>query len=243
MTIELEGVIKYEESVQTGVYLLYKGEDIVYVGISKNVRQRVKQHMSNDRLDFDKFLFIPCPKEIAPYLEHACISAIRPMYNSFSGGAFWKNDLEVNEEWRFVLIVPENTKIGQINGFVTVYVDQVIGTKKSVQKVFLMRDTIEFRICKFCEWKLNDENNDIYCNDSCRAKDTEVIWKMKLKMKYYGNQNMKAKWWQNLQSLRGQHSENKTKGVTDTTPPFSYINTPTSKDYTIKIEELQWKTW
>ncbi len=63
----------------SGVYFLFRGEEIVYVGMSRSIYPRVKRHMG-DKV-FDYFTFIPIlgnPSRVEDFF----IRELRPIYNS-----------------------------------------------------------------------------------------------------------------------------------------------------------------
>lgn len=63
-----------------GVYMLYKGDNIVYVGQSQSsIIQRISYH-STDK-DFDSIAFMNAPKHLLDYLEATLIIKHKPKYN------------------------------------------------------------------------------------------------------------------------------------------------------------------
>lgn len=62
-----------------GVYLLYRGDEVVYVGRSLNVSSRVPQHQVDK--EFDRAQALPCDPEELDTLEALLIYAFEPQYN------------------------------------------------------------------------------------------------------------------------------------------------------------------
>lgn len=64
---------------QSGVYLLFKGDELVYVGKSINLFSRISTHTQSKR--FDSFWFINCPKETMDESERKLIDLLQPPEN------------------------------------------------------------------------------------------------------------------------------------------------------------------
>ena len=65
-----------------GIYFLVDGAEIVYVGISESLAQRVAQHRDN-RMPFDRYwCFGGMPEAFVPLLEAFYIEAINPRLNA-----------------------------------------------------------------------------------------------------------------------------------------------------------------
>lgn len=62
----------------SGVYLLYKGGVLIYVGQSTNVFRRIPQH---HKKDFDRALFLPCAVAVLDVVESALIATLNPKGN------------------------------------------------------------------------------------------------------------------------------------------------------------------
>ena len=67
------------EPPQQGIYLLFDGNEIVYVGRSVHVRQRVESH--RDSKQFDSYAMVPVPEIEQTWVEKALIQALQPKYN------------------------------------------------------------------------------------------------------------------------------------------------------------------
>ncbi len=63
-----------------GVYILFNGEDVAYVGLSTNVAARLLQHERSGR-QFDRAEVIPCDEATAVWLERELIRTLRPGQN------------------------------------------------------------------------------------------------------------------------------------------------------------------
>lgn len=64
-----------------GVYFLIHVRDIVYVGQSKNIRQRLNKHWKDGGKIFDRVAFIECPESDLRNLESAYIQKFKPPLN------------------------------------------------------------------------------------------------------------------------------------------------------------------
>ncbi|MEX2333130.1 MAG: hypothetical protein WD600_02670, partial [Pseudohongiella sp.] len=62
----------------TGIYILLKGQEIVYVGQSRNIFQRVKGHLGKD---FDYFVPIKVPMQDMDVCEGSLIRFFKPKLN------------------------------------------------------------------------------------------------------------------------------------------------------------------
>lgn len=71
-------------STGCGVYFLFKGNRIVYVGQSRNVMQRVGVHA--DEKDFDRMAWVETPREHLNLVESLYIHTLRPRLNAPLGG-------------------------------------------------------------------------------------------------------------------------------------------------------------
>ena len=63
-----------------GIYLLKKGDFVVYVGQSKNIDKRISDHTHGDKV-FDNVLKIECDYELLDSSERAYILMFNPIYN------------------------------------------------------------------------------------------------------------------------------------------------------------------
>ena len=62
------------------VYFLALKDEVVYVGQSITVIQRVKQHRSDGKI-FDRVYGLPCPRNELDYLESRFIRTLKPILN------------------------------------------------------------------------------------------------------------------------------------------------------------------
>ena len=68
--------------LSTGVYFLMKGDVCVYVGSSKNVFVRVRDHArGSQKKDFDNFAWIACRTDEMADLERQYIQLLMPIHN------------------------------------------------------------------------------------------------------------------------------------------------------------------
>lgn len=70
----------HRESNGPGVYALFKGEELVYVGKAGNVAARIPQHL--DSKDFDAASFISAPANKITEIENFLIRTLKPRLNS-----------------------------------------------------------------------------------------------------------------------------------------------------------------
>ena len=64
-----------------GVYCLYFGDDIVYVGQSRNIYGRISQHMNGAPFEFDHFIIKECEPFELRLLEAKLIQELQPKWN------------------------------------------------------------------------------------------------------------------------------------------------------------------
>lgn len=76
---------KYEifptETWKFFVYFLFKGEKIVYIGITKNILKRITSHKSTFRGKFDSFSYIGCEKKDSLKIERKYLIKYNPKFN------------------------------------------------------------------------------------------------------------------------------------------------------------------
>ncbi len=77
---------RYPASV-SGVYYLYKNEEIIYIGQSKNVFARVGSHFSNG-MNFDSWRYENVNPDQLRCLEHEAICKYRPKINMLARAAY-----------------------------------------------------------------------------------------------------------------------------------------------------------
>jgi hypothetical protein len=75
--------------VAAGVYFLFSDNELLYVGLSNNARQRLLEHWRQGEIPFDNFSFIECRHGVYPHVELAYIDALEPPYNTLYGVATW----------------------------------------------------------------------------------------------------------------------------------------------------------
>ncbi len=82
--------MKYEEEkgvnvifqYESGIYFLIRGEEVVYVGQSKNCFTRICHHFGNK--EFNKVILYPCKISELDYYEDFFIKKYKPEYNKAS---------------------------------------------------------------------------------------------------------------------------------------------------------------
>lgn len=75
--------------VVEGVYFLYDGDELVYIGQSNNVMMRIGEHIKEGVKEFDRFEFYPTVDKTR--LEGFLIQMFKPKYNYSMGSsqALW----------------------------------------------------------------------------------------------------------------------------------------------------------
>ena len=66
----------------TGVYFLYRGPTVVYVGKAVDVRRRIANHIADGVKSFDGVSFIPCRRNDLTRIETKYIALLCPEYNA-----------------------------------------------------------------------------------------------------------------------------------------------------------------
>ena len=70
----------------SGVYFLVDGDEVVYVGQSVNIYNRIPQHHDKK---FDRYMYVPCKHELLNVLESLYIHCLRPKFNFGSEGVLF----------------------------------------------------------------------------------------------------------------------------------------------------------
>jgi len=65
----------------SGIYYLLDGDEIVYIGQSRNVSYRIAAHISEGQKIFNRYLFFPCNIEDLNATECEEIIKYKPKYN------------------------------------------------------------------------------------------------------------------------------------------------------------------
>ena len=73
--------IKKIPSEFSGVYFLKKGSEIVYIGKSKKVKERLRTHINDNLKDFDSFDFVCASIQVIDKMEKELIKKHNPKYN------------------------------------------------------------------------------------------------------------------------------------------------------------------
>lgn len=66
----------------SGVYFLFEGEEVVYVGESNDVFLRVRTHFSDPRMKFDKWAYLKIPADERREVELEYIRMFQPHLNT-----------------------------------------------------------------------------------------------------------------------------------------------------------------
>ena len=64
----------FDPEIKEGVYFLYEGDNLVYIGRSSNLIKRIKSHISRNRFHWDKVKSVVTPdKRLSVDIEHALL--------------------------------------------------------------------------------------------------------------------------------------------------------------------------
>ena len=64
----------FDPEIKEGVYFLYEGDNLVYIGRSSNLIKRIKSHISRNRFHWDKVKSVVTPdKRLSVDIEHAIL--------------------------------------------------------------------------------------------------------------------------------------------------------------------------
>jgi len=74
--------VPLDQATTPAVYFLYDGDEIVYIGQSKEVFGRIASHVRDGEKQFDSFAIIHVSAVELDAVEKANIEAYRPRYNS-----------------------------------------------------------------------------------------------------------------------------------------------------------------
>lgn len=77
----IEELPRFTYAVQTGIYFLFAGPVVVYVGQGLDVHARVGQHLRDGQKEFDAYAFLPCPAARLNEAEAHFIHVLQPRYN------------------------------------------------------------------------------------------------------------------------------------------------------------------
>lgn len=72
------------EPLGEAVYFLFQGDEVVYVGESKNVLARLAEHVRNNGYgrNFDRYVVLPCLPGTRKRIESHYIALLRPTFNT-----------------------------------------------------------------------------------------------------------------------------------------------------------------
>jgi hypothetical protein len=79
--LSLRAIRQLPETATSGVYFLFNGTILNYIGQSSNVFTRVEIHRKAKSIAFDSWRFIPVPISDLDYVEAAYIRAHSPPHN------------------------------------------------------------------------------------------------------------------------------------------------------------------
>jgi excinuclease UvrABC nuclease subunit len=79
------------------IYVLMAGDDVLYVGQSKNLRIRLKHHMVRHP-EWDRFALFPVSEALLDAFEQSIIRAASPKYNRV-GAAGFSDPEQIRGSW------------------------------------------------------------------------------------------------------------------------------------------------
>ncbi len=104
--INLENLPKNAIKLLRGIYFLYRGEDLVYIGCSGNIQTRIYQHLFDK--EFDSYKYIEIGGNInLEEIERQLITKHKPIYNFTHNNG--KNSLRPKERKRKKTIIGKGT--------------------------------------------------------------------------------------------------------------------------------------
>jgi hypothetical protein len=77
----IPGLRVYDPAFLTGVYFLCKGNEVLYVGQSTNIGNRVTTHAAESTKDHDKVFFLRLPASQLAEVESRFIASLKPVHN------------------------------------------------------------------------------------------------------------------------------------------------------------------
>lgn len=77
---DIQGLKQVPNNYEPVVYFLCQGDEVVYVGQSISVFQRMKQHRADDKI-FDNVFALPCPRSELDVTERKFIKILNPILN------------------------------------------------------------------------------------------------------------------------------------------------------------------
>ena len=84
MLRELEQLAPHRQSntASSGIYYLFQGDEVVYIGQSMDLTRRLVQHRMNGEIAFDSFAAVKFPAEHLDYYEAMAIRHHAPRFNA-----------------------------------------------------------------------------------------------------------------------------------------------------------------
>ena len=70
-----------DQAMRPAIYVLFQGQEVVYVGQSINVYSRLGTHYQEGTKEFDSFRILYCKKKRMSFWERKLIKAYEPRYN------------------------------------------------------------------------------------------------------------------------------------------------------------------
>lgn len=84
-----------------GVYFLIDGDEVVYVGITSDIHNRIIQHIQENKKVFNRYAFIECEDGHCE-IEANYIAKLKPKYNKklvmYDNSKRWKNTKKIKRD-------------------------------------------------------------------------------------------------------------------------------------------------
>lgn len=165
--------LKQPVSARRGIYFLYNGDDIVYVGQSVNVDSRIGTHLTEGVKTFDSYAVHLAPKEITATqltrTEYYYISTLKPKYNK--AGIYSKQEKFIEQEQK---LKQKEADEKHLIGFMPIdkYFYDVIGlTTDNYWLINTIRTNLMQRKCEVRKEKYyKKEDIDSVCEGIRKAK-------------------------------------------------------------------------
>lgn len=91
-----KGYASFYDEALSGIYLLIRNDEIVYVGASKNMQRRIYVHgIRPRRLRFNRAMCLPLPTRVLPFYEGALLRELAPRYNKSIPASRRAHDAEI----------------------------------------------------------------------------------------------------------------------------------------------------
>lgn len=111
---DFKGITEFKFKGDRGVYFLFLNEEIVYIGQSISVYNRIYQHLREGTKEFNRAFYLPVPNHVdLVQVEEHCILTFRPKYN-YQTHARSCQPKQTIEDIEYALKQIENPKVDQV---------------------------------------------------------------------------------------------------------------------------------